>query len=697
MKRRGFVFTLDAILAVVLLTMFVTSILAIQSQTANVYNTYSRTQDKYIAENVLYTLRTTPLRELVPPDIISKWVEDGVLNTTLVSPDMSPVDIAATYWASASVYNNPGLKTDAEIVLGYVLNNTLKGYNYELFIDNYTSPYLRKGNSSMARDISPATLLISGYSPNQTPRGYMARAYLSKIGSKSTIYVVRGGYIYARTDNYREEVVIKYIVPPDAIPPDANVTHISWFVEPAWVGSEYSVYLNGEPIWSGYVNENRLISASATVENRLKEYFYPGRENVFEVRVYKPRYDGGEDGAQYIKIYYTTSVPSTLQFPRKFYFEDVTANYGITAWKYLFVPGLLNSLNIQIAVGNVSSSTPISLSFMFDKAVYIPPSSCSYDSSLKIKTCYWKDADIRNTLASEGYNYTQISSRYTTIIVTAGGRNTYYYPRIHLIGKESFVEADYKANVLLTKYSIDITTPISLPDQDFTNNVQIRFDVPEGVTPLWVKFQFPWLYMVNSGQPDQEISITNEKYTDVFLYKHPPNPFIYALARIGYTTDTFDYQYQPLNDAITPGENIIRISLGRGYQIQPENGEGSLTYIIQGFAGYGNVFSRLIRPGCGGYNVSYYWVGDLNTPRYILAGDSPYCDVTASDLLAGQKTYAIDDAIIRLFNKLGGDGTRAHPLLIELANSINIEVTSMGNIPTLAPPITITLRVWRGG
>jgi len=111
MKRRGFVFTLDAILAVVLLMMFVTSILAIQSQTVNVYTTYSRTQDKYIAENVLHTLRTTPLRELVPPDVISKWIEDGVLNTTVVSPDMSPIDIVATYWASAGVYNNTGFKT----------------------------------------------------------------------------------------------------------------------------------------------------------------------------------------------------------------------------------------------------------------------------------------------------------------------------------------------------------------------------------------------------------------------------------------------------------------------------------------------------------------------------------------------------------------------------------------------------------
>ncbi len=515
MKRRGFIFTLDAILALLLVTMFVVSITQI-NPSAQVYSTYMRSQSKYVADDALTMFRTLPLRELVPPETLEEWMTgpDPVINTTLVTPDMSPIDIVATYWATAPLFPSANLKHKAEIILGYVLNNTLKDYNYELMINNYTSPYLRKvgSNYSAARDVTPATLILSGYAYNQTPRGYMARAFLNKLGSKENTYTIRGGYIYSRTDNQNDEVIIRYIVPADAIPPDAQVEEITWFLEPAWVGSNYEIYLNGQLIWSGYVNNNRLIQdTDPSGGYALIENFRPGETNVFEVRVYKPGYDGGEDGAQYIRIRYRTSIPSTLRFTDRFYFEDVTAKYGITAWKYLFVPGEINSLSVQVAVGNVSPTTPVTLSFMFNNEVSVPLSApCQYNSTTRVKVCYWDNATIANALASAGYNYTHISSRYTTLIVRAGNENTRYSPNIHLIGNESFVYADYTPGVLLTSYTIDVTEPITLPNQDWTRSVTINFNVPQGVTPLWVKFQFPWLYYVNYGEPSHTYTSTRQ-------------------------------------------------------------------------------------------------------------------------------------------------------------------------------------------
>ncbi len=697
MKRRGFVFTLDAILALLLVTMFVVSITQI-NPSAQVYSTYMRSQSKYLAEDTLTMLRTQPLWTFVPPRKIKEWIETGVLNLTLVSPEMSPVDIVATYWSTAPVFPSANLKQKAEIIMGYVLNSTLKDYNYELMINNYTSPYLRKvgSNYSAARDVTPATLILSGYAYNQTPRGYMARAFLNKLGSKENTYTIRGGYIYSRTDNQNDEVIIRYIVPPEAIPRDAQVEEITWFLEPAWVGSNYEIYLNGQLIWSGYVNNNQLIQdTDPSGGYALIENFRPGETNVFEVRVYKPGYDGGEDGAQYIRIRYRTAIPSTLRFTDRFYFEDVTAKYGITAWKYLFVPGEINSLSVQVAVGNVSPTTPVTLSFMFNTEVSVPLSApCQYNSTTQVKVCYWDNATIANALASAGYNYTHISSRYTTLIVRAGNENTEYSPNIHLIGNESFVYADYTPGVLLTSYTIDVTEPITLPNQDWTRSVTINFNVPQGVTPLWVKFQFPWLYYVNYGEPSQSIRVDNPVIDPTYIYQHPPNPFIYALARVGYTRNTFDYQYNPLPNAIAPGTNTINIDLGQGYYLQPSNGDGELTYVIQGFAGYGDVFPGLLRPGCSGYNITYYWSGDTS-PHFVTAGDAPYCDVTAQDLLDGMDKYAVDDAIIRLFRNLGGDGTQDNPILVQLPPTVNIVFVSMGNIPSLFKPITITLRVWR--
>ncbi|ASJ03306.1 hydrolase [Thermococcus profundus] len=699
MKRRGFVFTLDAMLALLLVTLFVTSIAAITSEN-QVYSTYLRSQSKYVAQDTLMMLRTVPLNQIVPGDVVEQWEKDGTLDLDLVDPNMNPLDIVATYWATEPIYPKKDLRHKAEVILGYILNQTLSGYNYEMLINDYTSPYLRRvgGNYSKAPDVSPATLVMSGYAYNQTPRGYMARAYLTKIGSKENTYTIRGGYVYASTPNSDYPVTVRYIVPANALPSDANVEEIEWFLEPAWVDSHYDVYLNGHWIWSGNVHNNLMVSDQSGVESALKTYFVPGQRNVFEVRVYKSGYDGGEDGAQYIRIRYTTSVPSTLKFPRRFYWEDVSASYGITAWKYFFVPGDLHSLNIQISAGNVSEDDPIQLSFLFDRSIPVDPTSCTYDHDTAIKTCYWDNSTISSTLSAHGYNYKQISSRYTTVIATVGDEDTDYSPKIHLIGEQSFIEADYSVPIVLSQYTVDITEPIALPDQGFTQSFSVSFDVPSGVIPLWVTFQFPWLYYTGSN-PYQRITVDNDVISPTYIHDYEsdgtgPSPFIYALARIGYTKDTYDAYYQPLKNAIAEGTNIISVSLGNGYYLEPRNGNGELTYAIQAYAGYGDVFPYFIHPGCKGYNITYYWQGDSN-PHHILAGDEPYCDVTTDELLQNRTKYAVDDAIIRLFNNLGGNGTLTSPILIELPKSVNIDFASMGNIPGLFQPIQITLRVWR--
>lgn len=711
MRRRGFIFTLDALLSLILVMVVVGSMVSI-IDTTNVYSTSLREGSKYKAEDVLTTLRNVPLKELVPPEILENWSREGIIESPLVNEDMSPIDIVATYWATRDIFPEKNLTHKAELILGYLLNKTLEGYYYELLINNYTSPYLRKvgANYLQALEVSPATLTLSGYAYNQTPRGYMARAYLTKLGSKENVYVVRGGYIYARTDNSNQKVVIKYIIPADAIPADASIEEIEWFLEPAWTYSNYDVYLNGQHIWSGTVSSNyKLDDTNPSGGLQLIENFLLGQQNVFEVHVYRSGYDGGEDGAQYIKIRYRTSVPSTLKFPRRFYFEDVTATYPINVWKFLIIPGLLRSLNIQVSVGNISSSEPITLRFVFDIELSITPTSCTYDNVNKIKTCYWSNTTISNALSSNGYNYTQISGKWTTIKIRAGG-NWYHNPRIHLIRENSFIEADYAIGVLLTPYSIDITEPITAYTASncdasgfpgFCRNIEWTFNVPSGAIPLWVKFQSPWLYYAGTN-PSQRLRIDNPLISPTYLYCHngdgysgcsPSNPFTH-FAQFGYAAYSFDYAYNPLPNAIATGTNIIGVYLGPGYWLQPQNGHGELTYVIQAYAGYGDVFPKLIRPGCSGYNITYYWIGDAS-PHYITAGESPYCDVTADDLLANKTTYAVDDAIIRLFNNLGGNGTATEPLLIELPANVNIDFASMGDIPGLFEPIQITLRVWR--
>ncbi len=178
--RRGFVFTLDALLALALVTVMVAGIVGVTSSIPNVYTTHIQGENKQVAESLLETFRTVPLSNLVPPTQIENWITgtDPVLNLTYVNPQMSPLRIVATYWAlNSTVY-----RQKAETIMRYLLENLAGGYKYQLIINNYTSPYLTFDNSYRnAIDVGTATAFISGYVSNETPRGYVAKAYLTKM------------------------------------------------------------------------------------------------------------------------------------------------------------------------------------------------------------------------------------------------------------------------------------------------------------------------------------------------------------------------------------------------------------------------------------------------------------------------------------------------------------------------------------
>ena len=722
MRRRGFVFTLDALLSLVLVMIFVISVVSVESQGMNVYSTYMRSQNARTAQSTLELMRTASLENLVPPQKIDKWISTGVLNTTLVSPSMSPLDIAATYWAAAPVYPSANLTEKANIILGYILNSTLKGYNYQLIINNYTSPYLSRGgaNYSTASDVSSATMVLTGYAYNQTPRGYMARAYLTKLGRKNNLYILRGGYIESAAPSQSRYVVIKYIIPPGDIPLNATINKITWFIEPAWTDSYYRLFINGVPVtcdgysyWK-YVRYNDEIDDTPNDATcNLIENFDPSKQNTFEVWVYNPYYysgynRGGEDGAQHIIINYTTTVPTTISLKHTFHFEDVSSYYGIELWKFLSVPGNITSMNIQVSVGNVSSSMPVELRFMLGTSatgILIPPTSCSYDSASSIKTCYWDNSTIYSTISSNGFSYEQISTKTTVIKVFVGDKDTYYGARVHVISPQSYIDVDYVSDILLTQYSVDITRPINTysasncDSNGYCRDITWTFTVPDGTEPLWAFVQNPWLYYTGTT-PYQKIEVSSSSVASAYIHCYgdscnPSSPFLH-LAQIGYAANTFDWKSQPLQGAISTGTNTLHVELGDGYYLQPSNGNGEYTYLLQAYAGYDGVFPQLMRLGCSGYNITYYWTGDSN-PHYITAGSAPYCSITASELLAGRDRYAVDDAIIRLFNNLGGNGTQTQPILVELPPNVNIEFASMGNVPGggAAAPVVVALRIWR--
>lgn len=695
MKRRGFVFTLDALLSLLLVTIFITGALVVESGNA-VYSTYQRNQGKYVAEDTLKILRTVSLNQIASPDVVAQWLADGTLDTTLVSPDMTPLDIVATYWATEPLYPSRNLRHKAEVIMGYILNQTLSGYNYEMLINNYTSPYLRKVGSdySTAFDVSPATLIMSGYAYNQTPRGYMARAYLTKATiERADLYGwfrVLAGADYGNYGPLNSLNITRVIsLPADATPLSADGKFVSR------QGEYVEVYINGNRVGGSYdqLNLNDL-------ENYLR-----GGDNVISLIFSNAQGDeiGSASGTTLYVDYRSSSL--SVEDPGTVKIYDVTSERtGIMYLFETFVPGNITSINMRFSVHNVGT---VRLYYGLGGNLNLLLTKTGNPNGDAVVE--FTDSEIKAALNAIGVTYDDLSRMVFDFVVGFDAyyengnwyyegddnynddanreRRIYGYP-------ESYVKIDYIPRILTTQYSIPLSVYFPYGDSRVTyneNGLQVRYSLPEYANPWYADF---WVGYHFEGSTYQELWENGQRF-----YRGPLGR--YAI-RVAYTR-LYDWMMVPgqINNfeiRMTDGDSRVRDGETRGI----------IKYFIDGYVGYGDIFPFFLQdyPEYKGYNLTYYYSGDTN-PRTILIGEHPYKALSVDEL--DPVRYAVDDAILRLFDRLNYeddqnsdvwrnppyDGSQTNPLDVDLYRSINIDFASMGNIPGLFQPVQITLRVWR--
>lgn len=707
--RRGFVFTLDALLSLILVMLFIASIAAVTSNTSQVYSTYMRSQSKYIAQDVLQTLRTVSLNQLVPPEVIDEWLRNGTLDGNLVSPDMTPLDIVSTYWATEPIYPSKNLRHKAEIILSYLLNVTLKGYNYELLINNYTSPYLRKvgSNYSKASDVSPATLVMSGYAYNQTPRGYMARAYLTKATfERSDIFgiqrvLARCHYYLSDSDWYPNTLRVEshFRLPSDAVIEDADLRLVQR------TGRQSSYFeLNGNPLSAGYHSD-------------ISGYLSGGDNNLTATFTtsYSPYYCyelGYGSGSMMYVQYRTRSVNTALFDPAKRYGElyDVQSYTGIYYLNALFVPGNITSLSIHLVTEGVR-----------DIRIYYAYGANYYEivhktvSSSGIVSTDITAQEIETGLESHGFTLENLSRTYFNLVVALDSwwdsdiryfryDTTYRLRRLYGNG-ESYINIDYIPRTVTTKYSIPLSIFKDYGDIQYSGDssgvryqrMSFSYYLPPNADPwyvdVWTAIQFTTFTPTSYTTLSENGQIIYDYYSDIYMIRAA---------------------YSRLNDnMMVPGQANTYVAESSDvdqYGFRYGESRAIINYFIQAYAGYGDVFPHLIQgyPTYKGYNLTYYYSDGVNIiEKTILVGDNPYKSLSVDEL--DPMKYAVDDAILRLFNNLNYiddnnpgewrappyDGSLQNPIDVYLPESVKIDTASMGNIPGLFQPIQITLRVWR--
>ncbi len=726
MRRRGFFFTLDAILALTLIIISVASIIAVMGQTQNVYVTYSRTQDKYIATQTLTLLRTVPLREVVPQSQVEKWIKDSTLNLTLVSPDMSPIDIVSTYWSASYVYNNPSFQEKAREILGYILNRTLSGYNYELIVNGYVpatnsneSMLITNANNATPPDISPATLLISGYSRNQTPRGYMARAFLTKVSvEREDLF---GWYRVLAAplanDRYHSEntLILTRLI---NLPNDAKIEYAdAKFVRRQSEEQELIINEDRYCTWAAYGTINKVITSCLNPGvNNFTTIYYNGRY-----------YQDGIGSASGTTVYIKYRSNSTaVEDPGLVKMYQVDSRY--TGFFYLlemFVPGNITRIDMRFRVKGVHR---VNLYYGLGGKLYL----LTYKSPTN-GIVEFTDDEIRQAvdqkLCGGSDCYDEFKANLSKMVFDfvvgfdaefdsyygrwryGGGYCSYYGFNCHAsdteyggVGRrilygypDSYVKITYTPRTLINRYSIPLAVYFPYGDPRVTYSgagLQVSYYLPPKADPWYADW---WVgYTFVDYKTIQNLYENGNRF-----YRGPLGR--YAI-RVAYTKI---YPWMMRSGSTNRFE--IRMTGGSSYV---RNGEsrGIIKYFIQGYAGYGDIFPYLLQgyPNYHGYNLTYYyWDGTSARRGQVLVGNPPYLAISVDSLKPDK--YAVDDAILRLFNRLNFiddqnpgswkekpfDGSQSNPIDVQLTGGLKIDFVSMKNIPSLEPPIAITLRVWR--
>lgn len=719
MKRRAFVFTLDAVLALLLVLMFVVSISAVSENASHVYQTQFQLQNKVIAQNVLNVLQTVPLSDLVPSTTIKQWISTGVLNLTYVNPQMSSLQIVSTYWA----LNSTECRHNAETIINYLLGRLITGYNYQLIINNYTSPYLTFNNSyQKANNIGTATIFVSGYSSNETPRGYVAKAYLTKMVTAQEKLVgiqriLAGGYyglecgLLSCWYTKENSLNVGFNV---ALPDDANVTE----------GILNLVTRSGENV--DFKINGTTVTHTGTRALNVTRYFSGGITPI-SAYFYNPQgYEMGFGSGSWISLKYTTSTPE-VENPGLIKLYNVTSQgTGIYYLNSIFVPGEVEGINIKLTVQGVHKirvyySNGTALNLIYENrsvfpglaTVVIPNSTLVGNLTRYISLQDLSRKNFNLVIMLDAY----YNSSYSRPVRYAGQDYNYNWDNKRILYgyPYSYINITYTPKVKLTRFMIPIEQTYSLNGKNpvywlsrwgqyLAGYKTMYFDyyLPDKATPWYVDV---WTAIHFLGYPSGTIKLyegPNAK-TEVFLI-----PLDYYLIRVAYTR---------LNDNImVPGDvNEFKLeSDSNDYIFRVNDSRSIVHYFLKGYAPYGNTFTYYSQDNACGYNLTYWYdLAGRVTEGTVLIGNCPPSEspksLTTYDLKPWK--YALDNAIYRLFIQLGAreysiaqiksnnkfiPGTEENPIRIQLKGLAG-KAIGIKNVPNSGKGIQVTLRIWRGG
>jgi len=620
--RKAIFFSLDALIAIaIILLLIILTYPTIK---------YSK-QDTQIQYDLMSSLSSLKIGEINNPNVQSMLSNNIITNT-----NKSILEQIGEFYV-----NNVSL---AKSLANSVLSKINISKNVGIWFGETLIASINETPIETAKNIETTRQTISGITKGNQTIGFVAKSWLKKIKSKRTTFVMKGDLMCGKWATYSWGeycgVTPTSVYYRFKIPENATIEKAVWLFEPAWVGQSVTLFVNNYVVYNGVVNYFTIIN----ITNRTQI----GNNTAWLTSAW-----AGEDGASHIAVQYSTPDLQTFNYEEFYPLHPMSTTAILYQEKSLFIPNPITLINVSI---NTTKKTQ--LSFRKGAKNFTIGTKDPVNSRV-----IFTNAEISNALNSNGLNYSNLSSEYFFFVIKIGiGTTTSAF-----LGENSYIQIQSEKPEIPFG-AIDITNEIKIKEQSnfwtdtFYRDLVWEFNLPRNSIPIVADWKLGWL---TSGTSAQKATANN-----IILYNSPPDPFINAFGRFGYTP-------AKANGLFQEGKNNFTLHFGNEYGVSNTSSYAMLTYAIKNFVNYGSAFEKAQG---GKKNIEF----ENGFSKEFIIGNST--DIWDPEI------DAIDESVERLLAQLDSDSNGKMDLILDEDN-FEIEKLDISKVPYLWST-EVQIRIW---
>jgi hypothetical protein len=320
--RRAILFSLDALLASMLLIAGLLIIAQISDRHTDT------TQMTSISQDTLGALAAVKLSEMQNP-----WVTTRIANGTIVDANETALEQIGYLWAL-------GQTADAQTLASILLEDQYPEYGMRLTFDGI--PVYERNGTRGGTDVISSSRLLSGIAAGEAVTGSSAVAYLRRIKDKRTLsFTTFGGFVG------QGNISINLY----DLPSDANITSIS--LELA-TGAPVTVFFNGVNCGT-YTPTSFNGTPSSWDISTCNSSLIPGSVNLIHLN-FSSDLNVSYVAGGFLKVKYKTSTLATSLNSSfvQYHFPGIRGILNL--YDAFYVPGTLKNMTVYLHY-NVSNST----------------------------------------------------------------------------------------------------------------------------------------------------------------------------------------------------------------------------------------------------------------------------------------------------------------------------------------------------